>query len=189
MVSFRNRPVPSSLVRGKWIERKSSCCSAVRILSSLVRGKWIESHLRHHRFCSESVFPREREVDWKKLTETSTNTLICLPSWEGSGLKGFLPDQRGASQQVFPREREVDWKAYCSPQYCRNIWSSLVRGKWIERKACISSAMAMLSSLVRGKWIESSEDALYILVKLTSSLVKGGLVENKDVKTFKIKCD
>ena len=45
-----------------------------------------------------------------------------------------------------------------------------------------------LSSLARGKWIERSRTALYAAACL-SSLVRGGLVENNDVKIFIIECN
>lgn len=40
---------------------------------------------------------------------------------------------------------------------------------------------------MRGKWIERSRTALYAAACL-SSLVRGGLVENNDVKIFIIEC-
>lgn len=45
-----------------------------------------------------------------------------------------------------------------------------------------------LPSLARGKWIERSRTALYAAACL-SSLVRGGLVENNDVKIFIIECN
>ena len=67
-------------------------------------------------------------------------------------------------------------------------WSSLVRGKWIERRFWPLASGGCRSSLVRGKWIERSRTALYAAACL-SSLVRGGLVENNDVKIFIIECN
>ena len=53
----------SSLVRGKWIERPCKFYKAVLPWSSLVRGKWIESVSYTSLRLSNTVFPREREVD------------------------------------------------------------------------------------------------------------------------------
>ena len=53
----------SSLVRGKWIERRVIRQEVERLMSSLVRGKWIERPKSSYGMAVAAVFPREREVD------------------------------------------------------------------------------------------------------------------------------
>ena len=72
--------------------------------------------------CSHSgmtVFPREREVDWKVLPISASYLLFCLPSWEGSGLKGIWITRLLSGWMVFPREREVDWKFFRASPLCQ----------------------------------------------------------------------
>ena len=124
------------------------------------------------------VFPREREVDWKRFEDIpkmgkTVSSLVrgkwiertlgnitccataCLPSWEGSGLKGSANTASDSRRNVFPREREVDWKRL--EPYQKFIIYVFPREREVDWKIHrLSSAFPSgMSSLVRGKWIES----------------------------------
>ena len=122
----------SSLVRGKWIER-FHCLLSSTTSSVFPREREVDwkNQSQYGQQMPVQVFPREREVDWKTVATSRWEALICLPSWEGSGLKG---------------DNEHDVSVYGA--------SSLVRGKWIERYRFTLTHQPIMSSLVRGKWIE-----------------------------------
>ena len=103
-------PQLSSLIRGKWIEISLGCLLWRRWSSSLIRGKWIEILL---------AFP-------------SPNSRLCLPSFEGSGLKFSCLQFHKVHHHRLPSFEGSGLK-YWDLRSGKYLWrSSLIRGKWIE---------------------------------------------------------
>ena len=108
--SFPTQFTKSSLVRGKWIERRISL-----IMGWNTSGlpSWEGSGLKGisalyelHKF---PVFPREREVDWK-IFSRSLWLRIESSLVRGKWIERSYEIVLSCPRKVFPREREVDWK-------------------------------------------------------------------------------
>ena len=137
--------IASPLMRGAWIETRTSKCRSPRMRSPLMRGAWIETPWATPGTCESRRRPSCEGRGLKRLCTGRNQGLSGRPSCEGRGLKQ-LASSSSTTLAPSPLMRGAWIETPARRRACARPPSPLMRGAWI--KTCLQSCVHVSSGVV-----------------------------------------